>query len=274
MQGKATVSTLAKRKEIAFTIPEYHKEKVGWDVCSADLCQDKQGRLFLHVVVEREEREFRSNGKVVGVDLGITRPAVTSDNKFLGEHHWKEVDKRNYRLKRELQAKGTKSAKRHLRKLRGKENRFRTHCDHVLSKQIVLAAQEGTVIVLEDLKHIRSRIKGTKEHNRRIHSWSFDRLSNFIVYKAKMQGILVVYSNPKYTSQECSRCGYIDKKNRKTQTKFSCKSCFYQINADLNAAKNIKGRYQVSGAIGAARWAPVNEPIVTESLSLVASRGL
>ncbi|MCX7759341.1 MAG: transposase, partial [bacterium] len=52
-------------------------------------------------------------------------------------------------------------------------------------------------------------------------------------------GIEVKYINPKYTSQRCSRCGYIDKDNRETQEKFICKNCSYKENADINASQNI-----------------------------------
>ncbi|EJF06793.1 transposase [Thiovulum sp. ES] len=45
--------------------------------------------------------------------------------------------------------------------------------------------------------------------------------------------------NPKFTSQKCSKCGYIDKENRKTQSEFKCLKCGHSENADLNASKNI-----------------------------------
>lgn len=43
-----------------------------------------------------------------------------------------------------------------------------------------------------------------------------------------------------YTSQRCSNCGYIDSENRKSQEEFECLECEFEINADLNAALNIK----------------------------------
>ncbi len=268
-----TLATIEKRQEIAIRVPEYHKDKISWKVCSADLCQDKNKRLFLHVVVEKEAAIFKENGKAIGVDLGIARPAVTSNNQFLGSCTWKEVNKRNFEFRKKLQAKGTKSAKRHLKKLSGKENRFRTNCDHILARDIVSIADQGTVIVLEDLTHIRSRTKGKREFNRRMHSWSFSRLASFISYKAQMKGALVTYIDPRHTSQECSQCGYKDRKNRKTQSWFSCKKCFFEMNADLNAAKNIRARYQARKAIGVPGRASVNEPIVA-NIGLAASGGL
>jgi len=69
--------------------------------------------------------------------LGRNRGAVTSNRQFLGERRWKEQERRTFRLKRRWQAKGTKSAKRHLRQLSGKPFRRRKDRDHVLSERIV-----------------------------------------------------------------------------------------------------------------------------------------
>ena len=61
----------------------------------------------------------------------------------------------------------------------------------------------------------------------------------FIEYKAQEMGKDVVYVDPRYTSQKCSMCGYINNNNRKGSI-FHCLSCNYELNADLNAARNIE----------------------------------
>jgi putative transposase len=90
----------------------------------------RKGRFSLHVVVTLPEAEFVPNGEVVGVDFGITRPSVASNNKFFGKRSWKARERRYFRLKRALQSKGSDSAKRHLQKLSHKVSRFRLDCDH------------------------------------------------------------------------------------------------------------------------------------------------
>jgi transposase len=97
-------------------------------------------------------------------------------------------------------------------------------------------------LVLEDLTSIRGKSYG-REFNRKIHTWSFFRLRNFIEYKALMKGYKVELINPKYTSQECSKCHHISRGNRKTQSRFKCKKCGFELNADLNASRNIASRY-------------------------------
>jgi len=55
-------------------------------------------------------------------------------------------------------------------------------------------------------------------------------------------GIVTMYENPAYTSQQCSVCGYVDKSNRKSQSVFECKFCHSIIHADVNAPRNLMKR--------------------------------
>jgi IS605 OrfB family transposase len=231
------------RLTINFTVPEYASKYVGYPVDTADLVYRK-GKFWLHVVVTVPETDYLDNQEAVGVDLGLNHPAVTSKRKFLGSRHWKEVDRRNFRLKKALQSKGTKSAKRHLKKLSGKVQRFRKDCDHVLSKRIVQSCTSGTTIVIENLTEIRSRARLRKgEGQRRLHSWSFAQFRSFLDYKAQEAGMQVVAIDPRHTSQTCSKCSYQSRSNRKSQALFLCRSCGYSLNADLNASYNIRDKH-------------------------------
>nr|BBH91680.1 transposase [Thermosporothrix sp. COM3] len=239
-----SLATTDGRVELPFVVPPYAARYIGGKVCSADLCSRK-GRYTLHVVVSIPDPVVAPSGKVVGVDLGLNRPAVTSNKQFLGERRWKEQERRIFRLKRKLQAKGTKSAKRHLRKLSGKLLRQRKDHDHVLSKRIVAHTPAGSTMVVENLTHIRSRARMKKktETQRRLHSWSFAQFHAFLTYKAQEKGIRVVKVDPRHTSQTCSRCGHQARKNRRSQSLFLCRECGYCLNADLNASQNIREKY-------------------------------
>lgn len=222
---------------------------IGFD--SADLIC-KKGRFFLHMVLTIPDVVFVPNGKVVGVDLGLNRPAVTSNRQFLGKRQWKEIDKRYFRLKRELQAKGTPSAKRHLKKLSGKVQRFRRDCDHVLSRQLIDSVDTGTAIVVENLTDIRKKTKQRgRKSRRRMHSWSFAQLRSFLEYKAEEVGCKVFAVDPRHTSQRCSRCGHIQRSNRRSQSVFKCRVCGYELNADLNASYNVASKYLAESGIPA-----------------------
>lgn len=67
----------------------------------------------------------------------------------------------------------------------------------------------------------------------------FFELQRNIQFLAEEKSLQVRYINRNYTSQKCSRCGFIDKKNRVSQDTFKCKSCGFIIHADNNAAINI-----------------------------------
>ena len=67
-----------------------------------------------------------------------------------------------------------------------------------------------------------------------------------LAYKAKLVGITVIRVNEAYTSQQCSFCGYVDKRNRKSRGRFVCRACGVLFNADLNAARNILQRYLIT----------------------------
>jgi IS605 OrfB family transposase len=247
-----SLATVSGRVEMPFTVPKHALQYVGGKVCSADLCYH-DGRYFLHIVVDLPAPNVPPSDEVIGVDLGLNHPAVTSNRHFLGERRWKEQERRIFRLRRKLQKRGTKSAKRHLKKLSGQLFRQRRDHDHVLSKRIVQNATPGSTIVLENLTNIREtskigRGKANKnvESKRRLHSWSFAQFHSFLAYKAEARGMQVVKVDPRHTSQTCSRCSYQARNNRRSQSLFLCRQCGYQLNADLNASKNIRDKHIAS----------------------------
>lgn len=248
--GTVRLSTTRGRTTCPFRLPPYAAYAAGCPVATADLIE-KKGRHYLHVVVTLPDVPVVETGIALGVDLGVTHPAVTSAGKFLGKKHWREVVKRRLRLKRKLQANGSKSAKRHLRRLAGRDKRFRRDCDHVLSRRIVDSVDQGTVIVIENLANIRRRVKARRgEAKRRLHSWSFAQLKGFLEYKAETKGCCVVGVDPRHTSQRCNVCGHLARGNRTSQALFCCRECSHQGNADLNAARNIRDRHLVGWASG------------------------
>ena len=253
-----SLSTINGRKKIPFVVPRYAAKYVGNKPATADLIY-RNGSFWLHVVLEIKTPDFTDSAETVGVDFGIARPAVTSKNLFLGERHWRELENRTFRLRRALQSKGTKSAKRHLKKLSGKQLRRRKDHDHVLSKSIVQSVSEGTSVVIEDLTNIRKRVRGHKgKQQRRLHNWSFARLREYLTYKAEERGIRVVAIDPRKTSQTCSCCRYVHRHNRKTQSRFVCRSCGFELNADLNASRNMRLKF-LAGAAKCDSGAPPSQ---------------
>jgi IS605 OrfB family transposase len=259
------MSLVGGRQTIRFRVPDYAAKYAGYPVDTADLIQ-RDGKWWLHVVVTIPAPEVELTDQVVGVDLGLRRPAVTSNNCFLGRRRWKAIEGRYFKSIRALQKKGTKSAKRHLRKLKRRRARFRKDADHVLSKQIDQSAEPGGTIVLENLKDIRKRMKAKRrtQTKRQMHSWPFASLKTKIEYKAEERGCTVVAVDPRHTSQACSQCGHTARNNRRSQSVFICRQCGFHLNADLNAARNIAAKYRAGGGRSPAGGL-CNQPIVSTS---------
>jgi len=260
--GLVRLSSVSGRMTVPFRVPEYAGRYVGCKTRTADLVE-RDGRFWLHVSLDVPAPQTTLVNAVVGVDLGIAQSAVTSDARFLGEGSWRNTEDRYFRVRRALQKRGTKSAKRHLGRLRGKQSRFRQDCDHVLSKAIVQTAPPGATIVLEDLTNIRSRVRVQRgQQARRLHSWSFNQLRQFVEYKAEERGCTVALVDPRHTSQRCSRCGHTARDNRRSRALFVCRQCGFSLHADLNGARNIAAKYRAGLGMSEPGGPPVNRPIV------------
>ena len=211
----------------------------------------RAGMWFLYATVDLPDvtPDAPVNG-FIGVDLGIVAIASTHHPVSGAHADWSggavtARRRKNAALRRKLQAKGTKSAKRLLRKRSGKESRFIADVNHQISTRIVAEGKRtGCGIAVEDLTGIRNRVRFRKPQRAAVHSWAFAQLGQFLAYKASRVGVVFVQIDPAYTSQTCSRCGHTDEKNRPSQAEFKCRSCGFSLGADHNAAVNIGRRGQ------------------------------
>ncbi|MFQ6852557.1 transposase [Streptomyces sp. 35M1] len=218
---------------------------------------ERDGVFYLIAVCDIPEPQVFEPAGFVGVDLGIVNIATTSTGyraagRGLNRHRKRQLD-----LRKKLQAKGTKSAKRLIKKRSRKEARHTANVNHIISKTIVTTAERtGYGIVLEDLTGIRSRVRLRKDQRASLHSWSFHQLASFVEYKAKRAGVPLVYVDPAYTSQQCSECGHIDRKNRIDQAAFACRSCGALMHADDNASHNLARKGATAWTAGRESRAP------------------
>jgi IS605 OrfB family transposase len=239
---KVSILTLRGRLIIPIRIGEYQTARMNTVVKETDLIL-RNGIFYLATVVDSPEASPDDPIGALGVDLGIVHLAVDSDGEFYSAEQVDKVRERLDNLKAKLQSKGTKSAKRHLKRLSGKEANFRRNTNHIISKRLVAKAKDThRLIALEDLKGIRQRVTVNCSQRRRYHSWAFSQLLRFIQYKAKLAGVLVKLVDPKHTSQTCPRCGFVSKHNRVSQSSFVCQACGFTSNADLTGAINIAQR--------------------------------
>ena len=243
LKGIETVSllTLSGRVLVPFLFGRYQEARLGAIKGQADLIY-RQGIFSLAVTLDIPEPTPNETTDTLGVDLGIINLATDSKGETFSGEQVEKVRQRHHALRQRLQKRGTKSAKRHLKKLSGKEARFRRNTNHVISKRIVEKAKKNhQALAIEDLRHIRTRTERTVKRSQRSKqsSWAFFQLRSFLSYKAVLAGVPLHLVDPAYTSRTCSRCGNSAKANRKSQAVFCCQSCGFTCNADWNAALNI-----------------------------------
>lgn len=263
--NEISLITINGRIKTPIIVPKYFQQYLTWKRCSADLFI-KNNKVFLSIVFSREINDPELTNKIIGIDRGIKNIAVTSENRFFGGGQIKKISKRYEKIRKILQTNGSKSAKRHLRKISKKENRFRADVNHAISKRIVESLDTGTVIAIEDLKGIRQTARLRKKQRKDLHKWSFSQFEQFLTYKSEAKGIKIGHVDARYTSQKCSVCGYISRSNRQSQSVFRCKRCGFSLNADLNASRNIRQNY-LDATCYPGRVS-VNKPIVTSSYKL------
>lgn len=207
----------------------------------------KFNKYFLHIPMTKEYQQTTplKINKIVGIDLGINFLATTYDSEgktiFYNGRNIKSK-RGNYKsLRKQLQKCGTKSAKRKIKSIGSRENRWMSDVNHSITKALVDKYGENTLFILEDLAGIRNATEKVNINNKYVSvSWAFYQFRQLLEYKAKMNKSMVIAVDPKYTSQQCPKCGHIEKANRdKRNHIFKCKNCSYQSNDDRIGAMNL-----------------------------------
>jgi IS605 OrfB family transposase len=246
-----SIWTVEGRQQISYRLGEYQRKLLAYRKGESDLVYHKDVFYLLSVCDVPEPDEQQMEG-VLGVDLGIVNLATDSDGEaHTGEH----VDRKRQwyaRRRAALQAVATKSAKRRLRQLSGRQRRFQKDTNHRISKRLVAKAERTKrAIAVEALTHIRTRTRARGPKQRARHSnWAFAQLRQCISYKARLAGVPVAAVDPRNTSRTCSVCGHCEQANRCSQAAFCCVVCGHQAPADVNAAINISHRAACQTAYG------------------------
>ena len=202
---------------------------------------DRDGKLVIHRVVQKDNSPLRHDGKDIGIDWGLTSLVATSEGQLLGLslYPWlKERDQELLELTQSLQRQGIKP--RSSRRYRALNRRIRQYVKNEVGRVLnQLATQDIKSITCEDLDF---RGRGLSRRTRVIVS-----RAGRSAFKQKLadltenHGIEVHSVNPAYTSQQCSGCGLSASENRQGSS-FRCVHCGKTLHADVNAARNIISR--------------------------------
>ncbi len=253
-----SINTLGKRTKCTFESEHFAGYLDGsYQLGTAKLVELK-GRWYLHIPVTKAVEDFQKENvrHVVGIDRGLRFLAVSYDEQGKTEFvSGKKIATKRHKFKevrKQLQSKGTKSAKRKLKAISGRENRWMSDVNHQLSKTLVQKYGKDTLFVLEDLAGVsfeESNLSRTAKQNYDLRSWSFYQLEQFLTYKAHENRSEVLKVSAKYTSQRCPKCGTIRKANRDHHKHLYSCQCGYKSNDDRIGAMNIQllGTMWISG---------------------------
>ena len=237
--------------------------KLGWVKCkpsvqhvenerikSITVVRKSTGHYYVSVLVESDNQALPKTNQSVGIDLGLTHLAITSDGeKFESQrlylkykkqlHYWeKRVARRRLNAIRNgvplEDAKNYQKAKRQVACIHEKMKNVRKDYLHKITTGLV---ERYDLIALEDLKSSNMM----KNHNlaRSIASQSWRMFRTMIEYKCDKYGKQSVIVNPYKTSQYCSNCGYDSSKKPLDVRDWICSECNVIHDRDINAAKNI-----------------------------------
>jgi len=218
----------------------------------------RDGEWYLHLGFRKPVAETTENGTVLGVDLGVNEIAVTSTARFFSAAELNHNRREFERTRGGLQGTATQNAHNTLQQVSGRETEYVKHVLHSVANGIVEEARRYncTTIAFEELAGIRDRLPEAPWHA----EWAFNRLLNYVEYKAAEHGIAVVETDPRNTSKRCAECGFVADANRPSRDTFECQQCGNRNHADYNAAKNVADMYlrreqQSSGRRGISQYA-------------------
>jgi len=223
------ISTLNKGKRVIIPFNSYDYANNYWNnwrLCNGGKIQFDNEKIFLILTFEKETSPKKKEGKVIEIDIGIKKLITTSEKEFYG----KDIEVLMEKVQKKQQ--GSKAFKRTLRERDEYINR--------IAKE--LPYNDIKTIVMENIKNIKKNTKKDKklrkEFRNKFQRWTYPKLFSRISQLCEIDGVHFHTVDPAWTSQSCSRCGFVHKLNRKGEI-FLCRNCGYTEDADYNASKNI-----------------------------------
>jgi putative transposase len=214
-------------------------------VKTVTVSKNPDGKYYASILVDDGIKYPESNmdGNAIGIDLGLTDFAVTSDgSKYQHPKATKKYERNLKRKQKKLSRKKDKTtnnrrkAKLAVAKVNSKIKRVREDFLHKLSRKIV---DENQVIVVENLA-VRNMVKN---HclAKAISDAGWGMFCTMLKYKAEMMGKVYLEIGRFFASTHlCSNTLNPLPKMDLSVRDFECSHCGQRHDRDINAALNIK----------------------------------
>jgi len=208
---------------------------------------DPSGKYYASILteIEGENPNPSTEGKVIGIDLGLKHFAVTSNgNKVSKYDNPKHLAKHEKNLKRKQQKlarkqKGSKSRNKYRKvvaRVYERVSNSRADFLHKLSRKLV---NENQVVVVENL-HVKGMVRN---HNlaKAISDVGWGMFTNFLAYKQELKGGKLVEIDRWFPSSKlCSNCYHQAEEMPLDVREWTCSHCGTHHDRDGNAATNIR----------------------------------
>ena len=267
-----TLSSVDKRiKTIISFYPYIENYFKNWKLLNTGYLSKVGKHFYFTFLFESDKPQETKGTETVGLDRGIINVIATSEGELVSGKPLRKNKRKYLYLKRKLQTKGTRSAKRFLKRISRKEKRFSLDFLHSLTKKLTKNENVKTYI-LENLSRFKPK-KYNKKSNKVVSNWGFKQFENLLKYKAEQKGIEIKFVDAMFTSQICSGCQNQDKESR-NKGMYRCRVCDLRIHSDINAAINIKNKLLKSQKLSSSlslKQVAVNQPNVNNKKLLFAS---
>ncbi len=235
-QERLTDPETGKRRKINSSVTLNKREEVWWLTLTYD---------------ETIAVQTPADAPVIGIDVGIANFVTTSDGKQYGTFNGRLRE----RQKRDREKRRRKAKLRSCLEKRGipKDHlpspssatgqRLMRHIKQSINRAVNLCFEdhEGCQFAYEQLSVVSMRHKA-RAMNAFLRAANLAHVPDKITWNATKRGVLATRVKSAYSSQECHRCHYVDRKNRPNQGTFHCRVCGHTAHADKNAAENIASR--------------------------------
>ena len=209
-----------------------NQNRINYDNYKIDIC----------LIKEIEKNKYKPKIDKLALDLGLNNLFATNIGELYGRGFsklLKKYDEIISNLAKNRQKQKLKTLSRKYKKL---INKIKAYLKNEINRVInrIIKNNKPKEIIIESLNFTSPKL--SKKLNRMISNFGKKIIEDKFISIEEKYSIVITKVNPAYTSQECSSCGYIEKKNRKSQETFICGFCGKKQNADINASKNILAR--------------------------------
>jgi len=204
----------------------YCNKYISWKRSMTVKLTKNQYGMFACFSYEKEDAPKKESGKTVAIDLGYNKLITTDTGEIYGSKL------KPIYLKLANKIRGSKNYTQYLQYKKTEINR--------VINQFV-KEQNLFTLCCEDLKELRKSSKLSHKELNKQQYFTYAQVLTKLDSLSQTEGFLLIKVNPAYTSQACSKCGEIHKESRLGED-FKCVSCNMELDADINAARNILQR--------------------------------